>query len=435
MSPRWAKGAVIMKRIAGVMLVLGVLVAAAAMSGSQQGPPTARFPDFQVTVEERNPWSHLRLNNDQETFRFAIISDRTGGHRAQIFSQAVERLNLMQPEFVMSVGDLIEGYTDDKDKLAGEWKEFQTYISQLQMPFFYVPGNHDVSKLGEKTWKEKFGRRYYHFVYKNVLFLMLCADDPNARLGRISDEQIAFVKKTLEDNKAVQWTIVALHRPLWTEEPVEKNGWLQVEQLLADRPYTVFCGHIHVYRKFVRNGRNYYQLATTGGASRVRGVRYGEFDHFVWVTMKKDGPVLANVLLDGVYPENMKNLATEETGVYAANRKPTHPVRGKVFFEGTPAANAQVVFYLISNAGKNFTYAGDALVDADGSFTLTTYTANDGAPVGEYAVTITNRDPMWDEQGKPGPNRLPARYGRPQTSGLRAKVEEGANEYTFELKK
>jgi len=424
-----------MKRIAGVTLILMVLAAAAAISGNQPAEKPAKSSELQLTVEERNPWSNLRLNNEPDTFRFAIISDRTGGHRAQIFSQAVERLNLMQPEFVLSVGDLVEGYTDDKDKLADQWKEFQTYISQLQMPFFYAPGNHDVSKLGEKTWKEKFGRRYYHFIYKNVLFLILCSDDPNAQLGRIGDEQLAYVKKTLEENKTVAWTIVALHRPLWTEDSQVNNGWPRVEELLADRPYTVFCGHIHTYRKFVRNGRNYYQLATTGGASRVRGVRYGEFDHFVWVTMKKDGPVLANVLLDGVYPENMKHSATEETGVYAANRRPTHAVHGKVFFEGTPAANAQVVFHLISGQGKTFTRAGDALVEADGSFTLTTYSANDGAPVGEYAVTITNRDPPWDEQGKPGPNRLPARYGRPQTSGLRAKVEEGSNEFTFELKK
>ena len=157
-----------MKRLAGFALVFGALAAAAVLSGNQPAQPQAKTSDFQVTLEDRNPWSHLRLNNEPETFRFAIISDRTGGHRAQIFSQAVERLNLMQPEFVMSVGDLIEGYTDNKDKLVGEWKEFQTYISQLQMPFFYVPGNHDVSKLGEKSWKEKFGRRYYHFLYKEV---------------------------------------------------------------------------------------------------------------------------------------------------------------------------------------------------------------------------------------------------------------------------
>src|SRR5262249_26797207 len=283
---------------------------------------------------------------------------------------------------------------------------------------------------------EKFGRRYYHFVYKNVLFLIVCSDDPfEDKRGHIGDEQLAYLKKALDENRGVHWTIVALHRPMWTEEGLEKSGWLKVEELLTDRPYTVFCGHIHTYRKFVRNGMNYYQLATTGGASRVRGVRYGEFDHFVWVTMKKDGPVLANVLLDGVYPESMKRNATEETGVYAANRKPTQPVQGKVYFEGTPAANAQVVFFLPSADGKSYTRAGHALVEADGSFTLTTYTANDGAPVGDYAVTITLRTPQWDDQGKPGPNQLPPRYGRPQSSGLQAKVKEGTNEFTFELKK
>ena len=132
-----------MKRLAGIALVVVVLAAAAVLSGNQPTQPTAKSTELQVTPEDRNPWSNLRLNNEPETFRFAIVSDRTGGHRAQVFSQAVERLNLMQPEFVLSVGDLIEGYTDDKSKLTSQWREFQSYISQLQMPFFYVPGNHD----------------------------------------------------------------------------------------------------------------------------------------------------------------------------------------------------------------------------------------------------------------------------------------------------
>ncbi len=58
--------------------------------------------------EERNPVTHLRFNDDPADFQFAIVSDRTGGHRARIFSRAIEQLNLMQPEFVVSVGDLIE---------------------------------------------------------------------------------------------------------------------------------------------------------------------------------------------------------------------------------------------------------------------------------------------------------------------------------------
>src|SRR5205085_4219667 len=137
-------------------------------------------------------------------------------------------------------------------------------------------------------WQERFGRRYYHFIYRDVLFLMLCSEDPapGGDIGGISKDQVAYVEKTLKENAGVRWTIVALHRPLWDYRAAE-NGWLDVEKLLQGRQYTVFAGHIHRYQKFVRQGMNYYQLATTGGGSRLRGVKYGEFDHFTWVTMKK----------------------------------------------------------------------------------------------------------------------------------------------------
>ena len=42
------------------------------------------------------------------------------------------------------------------------------------MPFFYLPGNHDVGNdVADEIWDELYGVRYYSFVYKNVLFLCL----------------------------------------------------------------------------------------------------------------------------------------------------------------------------------------------------------------------------------------------------------------------
>src|SRR5262245_47812084 len=172
-----------MKRLAMLALASAALLIAAVVS-QVIPPPTG---ELQVEVEDRNPWTNLRLNNDPNDFRFAIVSDRTGGHRARIFSQAVEQLNLLQPEFVICVGDLIEGRTEKVDQLNREWKEVQGFIARLQMPFFYVPGNHDMDNVvQEKQWREKFGRRYYHFIYRGVLFLMLNADDPPGRGGNIS---------------------------------------------------------------------------------------------------------------------------------------------------------------------------------------------------------------------------------------------------------
>src|SRR5215467_13160288 len=103
-----------MRRLLLAAVTLSLLAVAVGLAGSPPAPSAA----LQVQVEDRNPWTNLRLNNDPDDFQFAIVSDRTGGHRARVFSQAVEQLNLLQPEFVLSVGDLIVGYTDKADRLA-----------------------------------------------------------------------------------------------------------------------------------------------------------------------------------------------------------------------------------------------------------------------------------------------------------------------------
>jgi hypothetical protein len=417
-----------------VLFVVGTLTVAIGLSGNQK-PPAQPVGELQIESEERNPWTNLRLNNDPGEFRFVIVSDRTGGHRARIFSQAVEQINLLQPEFVLSVGDLIEGYTEKPEQVAREWREFQGYVNKLQMPFFYVPGNHDLAnEYMEKAWKEKFGRRYYSFVYRNVLFLILNSDDPPGKAGNISAEQLNFVKQTLVQNPDVRWTIVAIHKPLWSQTNVAKTGWLDVEKLLGERKYSVFAGHIHRYLRFTRNGRNYYQLATTGGASKMRGLPYGEVDHIAWVTMKKDGPVIANLMLDGIYTEEMKKPLTEETGVTIANRKPAQPVRGQVVIDGCPVPGATVVFHLVDPDGKKPKRAGDALTEADGSFQLSTYQANDGAPTGDYLVTIDMyKHPFEPSEGRPANSPVPEKYWKAETTPLKVEVKPGQNEYTFQL--
>jgi hypothetical protein len=273
----------------------------------------------------------------------------------------------------------------------------------------------------EGIWKEKFGRRYYHFVYKNVLFLVACSEDP-AGSNSMSAEQLAYMKKALEENPGVRWTVVAIHKPIWTAPDLTQNGWAEFESLLAGRKYTVFAGHVHRYQKYVRNGMNYYQLATTGGISRMRGVRYGEFDHLVWVTMGKTGPTIANLLMDGILPEDLEIREADESGYLFLERKAVAPVKGRVFVDGVALADAVVGFHAIQ--GGDPRRSADGLSEADGSFLLSTYAAFDGAPPGEYAVTVV----------KPGTKLVPAKYSRKDTTPLRATVQaKVTNEITLEL--
>jgi len=259
---------------------------------------------FSTTIDtERKPWTSEEFVNDPTNFQFAIVSDRTGGARAGVFESAVEKLNLMQPEFVISVGDLIQGATQDMGNISEQWDEFEEIVDDLEAPFFHVPGNHDITNpVMHDFWRKKFGRDYYHFVYNNVLFLCLNSEDPPP--GGISQKQIDYVAKALADNPDVRWTLIFLHKPFWSEGKINP-GWLKIEEMVKGRRHTVFAGHHHVYVSYKRNGHDYIKLATTGGASQLTGLDFGKFDHVVWVTMTDQGPRLANLMLDGIHDKNV----------------------------------------------------------------------------------------------------------------------------------
>ena len=296
------------------LTALGLAVLAAFFSATQApgNAPSVSNNPMEIRVESKNPWTTLELNNQPRNFQFAIITDRTGGHRPGVFAEAVKKLNLLQPEFVISVGDLIEGYSEDNGQWALEWAEFQGKLQQLQMPFFYVPGNHDLSnpRMSE-NWQRKFGRTFYEFRYHDALFVALNSEDPpDSKPYRFGPEQLAWFNDVLQRNQDVRWTFVFMHKPAWTfpNDDPEQTGWNAVERALGDRKFTIFAGHVHNYARFVRNGHDYIMLATTGGASKLRGKSEGEFDQFVWVTMKNSEPVIANLLLDGIEDKGVRTL-------------------------------------------------------------------------------------------------------------------------------
>jgi hypothetical protein len=294
--------------IVGLVVVFVLVVAAVLSKGAPEKglDPAGEINAVSVEIGHVNPWTNLEINNNRDDFQFAIVTDRTGGERPGIFGKAVGKINLLQPEFVMSVGDLIQGGSEDPGVWALEWAEFEARVDELQMPFFFCPGNHDLANLPmSEEWKRKFGKTNYHFVYRNTLFIVLNTEEerPGEKVPyRFSQEQQQWLADVLEKNANVRWTFVFLHKPAWTytEANPTELGWTAVERALGDRKFTVFAGHRHNYARFVRSGHEYYMLATTGGGSKMRGLNYGEFDHFVWVTMKPEGPVLANLLLDGV---------------------------------------------------------------------------------------------------------------------------------------
>lgn len=128
----------------GLTLLLTIFYLVTGCSSVAEKEP--QFSYDKNEFAQARPWTAKAFQNDPMQFQFAVIGDRTGGADAHgVFSRAIDQLNLLRPEFVINVGDSVEGYSDDKGELNDQWDEFDSMIEKLQMPFFRTVGNHDMS--------------------------------------------------------------------------------------------------------------------------------------------------------------------------------------------------------------------------------------------------------------------------------------------------
>lgn len=103
-----------------------------------------------------------------------------------------------------------------------------------------------------------------------------------------------------------------------------------------------------------------------------------------------------------------------------------YPVEGKVLLAGSPAGCASVCFYPSDHSQQRIPVA---ITAADGTFRLTTIRTGDGAPVGDYDITVVWPDysiPR-DECADPLHDRLKLHYADRSKTELHATVVPGRN--------
>ncbi|WP_442483445.1 BON domain-containing protein [Aeoliella sp. SH292] len=107
-------------------------------------------------------------------------------------------------------------------------------------------------------------------------------------------------------------------------------------------------------------------------------------------------------------------------------RVPTFPVSGSVSFQGKPIPGAFVALH--PKTTKENVPSPRASVAADGSLKVSTYDGGDGAPEGEYVVTVEWYKPIKNGADViSGPNVIPKKYASPQTSDITIRVATQEN--------
>ena len=85
-----------MRRFALMSLAVFSVIATLMLSRgiTDPGASPAVKEGFDIEVAEKNPWTSLKANTDPSQFQFAIVSDRTGAHRAGVFSREIGRAHV-----------------------------------------------------------------------------------------------------------------------------------------------------------------------------------------------------------------------------------------------------------------------------------------------------------------------------------------------------
>jgi hypothetical protein len=302
---------------------------------------TILSPPLQVTAESEFTGYPVR---------FAITSDRTGGHVPGIHGQIAAEVERMKPDFLMTVGDMIEGYVDDSARIVGEWKEYDSVMGVIKCPIHFTPGNHDIwSDLSERLYRQERGEPYYSFDHRGLHFVVLDVSRSDSSED-IPDEQVAWLADDLQKSQSAAHTFVFFHKPFWYESVADNKPDTLHSLFVKYGVDAVFSGHYHDYAAGDYDGIRYTMLGSSGAETEPgpTGLEY----HFMWVTVASTGIYAAPIKMGAMLP--LDEIRVEERKVFSPLKRMGLTLEGPVPVNQHLKVDSSLIGVTINNTFSDF---------------------------------------------------------------------------------
>ncbi|WP_432799433.1 calcineurin-like phosphoesterase C-terminal domain-containing protein [Poriferisphaera sp. WC338] len=249
--------------------------------------------------------------------------------------------------FGVTLGDVVS------NNLAA-FEQYKTSIAQLQIPWYNVPGNHDVNfdvpddALSMETWLRHFGPPTYSFNWANTHYIVIdnikyLGEETKKYRGELSKDQLTFIKNDLKNVSKNTLVIPLMHIPLTN---MTKKSRLALLSLIKDYPHTFSASaHRHFQEHDFYDSSNGWAGAASPEhhhliASTICGAWWGGVrDEFgLPSAAQRDGsPNAYNILsvTDNTYTLRLRNIRRPESdqmSIYLADSIPLDQLKDQTAY-------------------------------------------------------------------------------------------------------
>ncbi len=256
----------------------------------------------------------------EDQFTFAFLTDihlQPELRATEGFKKAIAKVNELNPDFVITGGDLImDALGVPFERADSLYNLYNEVVKEFKMPVYNTFGNHETFGLykdsgvdstheeyNKKMFENKIGKRYYSFDHKEWHFIVLDAvgvkPDRNY-YGHIDEKQIEWLKSDIAGITKETPIVVTVHIPFVTSMTQLKEGSLAANSegivitnardvLLLLYEYNlklVLQGHLHFLEDIYVGGKTHFITGGAVSASWWKGPRGIMEEGFVLIKVK-----------------------------------------------------------------------------------------------------------------------------------------------------